>query len=94
MGGWDSDNAFQIDFSIRSSSPTLARRGCRSWSASTTASAARAVDAALGDPTPGLRIEDQLMREALAQPAARHRLQAILDAGAQTRDFELGGSRH
>jgi enoyl-CoA hydratase/carnithine racemase len=56
--------------------------------------AKRAVDAALGDPTPGLRVEDQLFREALAQPVARERLDAILDAGAHTRDFELGtGSR-
>ena len=30
------------------------------------------------------------MRETLAQPAARERLQAIIDAGAQTREFELG----
>ncbi len=55
--------------------------------------AKRAVDAALdgrADLATGLRIEDQLMREALAQPVARERLQAILDAGAQTREFELG----
>jgi enoyl-CoA hydratase/carnithine racemase len=54
--------------------------------------AKRAVDVALDeqtDPPTGLRVEDQLMREALAQPAARERLQAILDAGAQTREFEL-----
>jgi enoyl-CoA hydratase/carnithine racemase len=60
------------------------------------AAAKRAVDVALDeqtDLTTGLRIEDQLMREALAQPAAQERLQAILDAGAQTRDFELGGIR-
>ncbi|HKV19743.1 MAG TPA: enoyl-CoA hydratase/isomerase family protein [Mycobacterium sp.] len=58
--------------------------------------AKQAVDAALDgryDVTTGLRIEDQLMREALAQPVARQRLQAILDAGAQTRDFELGQIR-
>jgi enoyl-CoA hydratase/carnithine racemase len=53
--------------------------------------AKRAVDAAFGDVTTGLRIEDQLFREALAQPVARERLQAILDAGAQTREFELDG---
>ena len=55
--------------------------------------AKRAVDAALdgrADLATGLRIEDQLFREALAQPVARERLQAILDAGAQTREFELG----
>lgn len=52
--------------------------------------AKRAVDAAVGDVTTGLRVEDQLFRDALAQPVARERLQAILDAGAQTREFELG----
>ncbi|MDT5099177.1 MAG: hypothetical protein QOC76_2914 [Mycobacterium sp.] len=52
--------------------------------------AKRAVDAAIGDVTTGLRAEDQLFRDALAQPVARERLQAILDAGAQTREFELG----
>jgi enoyl-CoA hydratase/carnithine racemase len=55
--------------------------------------AKRAVDAAVGDVTAGLRAEDQLFRDALAQPVARERLQAILDAGAQTREFELGEIR-
>jgi enoyl-CoA hydratase/carnithine racemase len=58
--------------------------------------AKRAVDAALDgryDVEGGLRVEDQLFREALAQPVARRRLQAIIDAGAQTRDFELGEIR-
>ena len=55
--------------------------------------AKRAVDAALGDVTDGLRVEDQLFRDALAQPVARQRLKAILDAGAQTREFELGEIR-
>jgi len=57
--------------------------------------AKRAVDAASdgGDIETGLRVEDQLFREALAQPVARQRLQAILDAGAQTREFELGEIR-
>lgn len=58
--------------------------------------AKRAVDAALdgqADLRTGLRVEDQLFRETLAQPVARERLQAILDAGAQTRDFELGELR-
>ncbi len=58
--------------------------------------AKRAVDAALdgrADLATGLRVEDQLFRETLAQPVARERLQAILDAGAQTRDFELGELR-
>ena len=60
------------------------------------AAAKRAVDVALDeqtDLTTGLRVEDQLMREALAQPVARERLQAILDAGAPTREFELGEIR-
>lgn len=55
--------------------------------------AKRAVDAAIGDVTTGLRVEDQLFRDALAQPVARDRLQAIIDAGAQTREFELGEIR-
>lgn len=55
--------------------------------------AKRAVDAAFGDPATGLRVEDQLFREALAQPVARQRLAAILDAGAQTREFEVGEIR-
>ncbi len=58
--------------------------------------AKRAVDAALdgrADLATGLRVEDQLFRETLAQPVARERLQAILDAGAQTREFELGELR-
>jgi enoyl-CoA hydratase/carnithine racemase len=55
------------------------------------ANAKRAVDAALeGDLATGLRIEDQLFRATLAQPVARERLQAVIDAGAQTREFELG----
>jgi enoyl-CoA hydratase/carnithine racemase len=57
------------------------------------ANAKRAVDAALQttDVAAGLRIEDQLFRETLAQPAARQMLSAVIDAGAQTREFELGG---
>lgn len=57
------------------------------------AAAKRAVDAALDqrlDVATGLRIEDQLLRKTLAEPAARRLLRAIIDAGAQTRDFELG----
>jgi enoyl-CoA hydratase/carnithine racemase len=60
------------------------------------AAAKRAVDASLdgqADLATGLRIEDQLLRETLAQPVARQRLQAIIDAGAQTREFELGELR-
>jgi enoyl-CoA hydratase/carnithine racemase len=56
------------------------------------AAAKRAVDASLtgDDLVTGLRIEDQLFRQTLAEPAARQRLQAVIDAGAQTREFELG----
>jgi enoyl-CoA hydratase/carnithine racemase len=57
------------------------------------ANAKRAVDAAADDLATGLRIEDQLFRETLAQPAARQLLQTVIDAGAQTRDFELGNRR-
>jgi enoyl-CoA hydratase/carnithine racemase len=60
------------------------------------AAAKRAVDTALDgrvDVATGLRIEDQLLRETVAQPAARALLKAIVDAGAQTRDFELGDRR-
>ncbi|OBA61223.1 enoyl-CoA hydratase [Mycobacterium sp. 1100029.7] len=58
------------------------------------ANAKRAVDAAATDDiATGLRIEDQLFRETVAQPAARQLLQAVIDAGAQTRDFELGDRR-
>jgi enoyl-CoA hydratase/carnithine racemase len=58
--------------------------------------AKRAVDIALHgrtDVATGLRVEDQLLREALAAPVARERLQQIIDAGAQTREFELGEIR-
>ncbi|CAM4394963.1 putative enoyl-CoA hydratase echA8 [Mycobacterium basiliense] len=66
------------------------------------AAAKRAVDAALDCPADragradlatGLRIEDQLFRQVLSRPAARERLQEVIDAGAQTRDFELGDRR-
>ncbi|WP_241010870.1 enoyl-CoA hydratase/isomerase family protein [Mycobacterium camsae] len=43
-----------------------------------------------GDLTAGLRIQDQLLRETVARPAARKQLRPIIDAGAQTREFELG----
>ena len=54
------------------------------------ATAKRAVDAAVGDPVPGLRVEDQLFRETLAGPAAAQRMRAFLDAGGQTREVETG----
>ncbi|WP_231986391.1 enoyl-CoA hydratase/isomerase family protein [Mycobacterium sp. E2479] len=60
------------------------------------AAAKRAVDTALDgaiDMTTGLRIEDQLLRETVAEPAARQLLKAIISAGAQTREFELGAAQ-
>jgi enoyl-CoA hydratase/carnithine racemase len=60
------------------------------------AAAKRAVDVALDgriDQATGLRIEDQLLRETLARPVARQRLQAIIGAGAQSREFEMGQIR-
>lgn len=57
------------------------------------AAAKRAVDAAGaagGDFATGLRVEDQLFRQTLAEPAARKLLQTVIEAGAQTREFELG----
>jgi enoyl-CoA hydratase/carnithine racemase len=77
---------------LRSFVDVLARR-IASFPLEAISRAKRAVDAAVGDVAAGLRVEDQLFREALAQPVARQRLQAILDAGAQTREFELGEIR-
>jgi enoyl-CoA hydratase/carnithine racemase len=54
------------------------------------ARAKRAVDAAVGDPTTGLNIEDQLFREAMAGPAAAERMAGFMAGGGQTRDYELG----
>lgn len=56
------------------------------------AAAKRAVDQAIGDPTPGLNLEDQLFRTTLAAPDAAQRMQAFMDAGGQTRALEAGGS--
>lgn len=59
--------------------------------------AKRAVDASLyggtGALVTGLRVEDQLFRQTLAQPEARARLRAVIDAGAQTRAFESRAER-
>ena len=55
--------------------------------------AKRAVDAAVGDPTTGLRVEDQLFRETLAAPVAAQRMQAFLANGGQTRGVEIGELR-
>ena len=54
------------------------------------ARAKRAVDAAVGDPTTGLNVEDQLFRETMAGPAAAERMAAFMAGGGQTRDYELG----
>ena len=54
------------------------------------AAAKQAVNAAIGDPTTGLRMEDKLFRETLAGPAAAERMQAFMKNGGQTREVELG----
>ncbi|MDP7704241.1 enoyl-CoA hydratase/isomerase family protein [Mycobacterium sp. TY815] len=70
----------------------LARR-IASAPATAVAAAKRAIDAAgaaAGDFDTGLRVEDQLFRQTLAEPAARKLLQTVIEAGAQTREVELG----
>jgi enoyl-CoA hydratase/carnithine racemase len=52
------------------------------------AAAKRAVDAAVGDPVPGLCVEDQLFRQTLTGPAAAERMRAFLNNGGQTREVE------
>ncbi|MDT5017558.1 MAG: hypothetical protein QOD39_3718 [Mycobacterium sp.] len=64
-----------------------------SYPAHVIAAAKRAVDAAVGDPTAGLCIEDKLFRETLAEPAAAERMQAFMDNGGQTREVEIGELR-
>ena len=54
------------------------------------AAAKRAVDAAVGNPTAGLCIENQLFRETLARPAAVERMQSFMQNGGQTREVEIG----
>jgi len=71
---------------------TLAAR-IASFPPDATAAAKRAVDAAVGDPTNGLRVEDQLFRETLAGPAAPERMQAFLDNGGQTHEVEIAELR-
>jgi enoyl-CoA hydratase/carnithine racemase len=56
------------------------------------ARAKQAVDTALGDPTSGLNVEDQLFRQTLGLPETAQRMQAFMDAGGQTRDLETGDS--
>ena len=50
-----------------------------------------AVDAAVGDPVPGLLVEDQLFRRCLGDPGALERMAAFMAAGGQTREVELEG---
>ncbi len=71
---------------------TLAAR-VASFPPDVTTAAKRAVDAAVGDPTTGLRVEDQLFRETLAAPVAAQRMQAFLANGGQTRGVEIGELR-
>jgi enoyl-CoA hydratase/carnithine racemase len=54
--------------------------------------AKQAVDTALGDPSIGLNVEDQLFRQTLALPDTARRMQAFMDAGGQTREVETGNS--
>lgn len=56
------------------------------------ARAKQAVDAAIGDPTRGLNVEDQLFRQTLALPDTPQRLQGFLDRGGQTRELETRDS--
>ena len=74
---------------LRAFVATLAAR-IASFPPDVIAAAKRAVDTAAGDPTIGLRIEDQLFRETLAGPAAAERMQAFLHNGGQTREEEIG----
>jgi enoyl-CoA hydratase/carnithine racemase len=55
------------------------------------ARAKQAVDAAVGDPEAGLRTEDQLFRQCLADPEATAAMAAFLAAGGQTREVEVAG---
>jgi len=52
--------------------------------------AKRAVDAAFGDPAAGFAAEAAGFRAALADPAARDRMQQFLELGGQTPDVEQG----
>ncbi len=60
-----------------------------SYPSDVVAAAKRAVDTAVGDPSSGLRVEDQLFRGTLAGPGAQ-RMQTFMDNGGQTREVELG----
>jgi enoyl-CoA hydratase/carnithine racemase len=50
-----------------------------------------AVDAGLTDPLNGLLVEDQQFRMSLSDPETHQRLTDFLNAGGQTREFELRG---
>jgi enoyl-CoA hydratase/carnithine racemase len=52
------------------------------------AAAKRAVDAALGDPTPGLIVEGEAFHDTRTEPEAAERMRRFLDGGGQTRDGE------
>jgi enoyl-CoA hydratase/carnithine racemase len=52
------------------------------------AAAKRAVDAALGDPTPGLIVEGKAFHDTRMEPEAGERMRRFLDGGGQTRDGE------
>jgi enoyl-CoA hydratase/carnithine racemase len=53
--------------------------------------AKRAVDVAVGDPTPGLRVEDQLFRQCLGDREAPDAMARFMAAGGQTREVEVVG---
>jgi enoyl-CoA hydratase/carnithine racemase len=55
------------------------------------ARAKQAVDTAVGDPTDGLRVEDQLFRQCLGDPEAVDAMAAFMAAGGQTREVEVIG---
>jgi enoyl-CoA hydratase/carnithine racemase len=60
-----------------------------SYPADVVVAAKQAVDAAVGDPVPGVLLEDQLFRRTLAGHGAA-RMQAFLDRGGQTLEVERG----
>jgi enoyl-CoA hydratase/carnithine racemase len=88
-GAWGYVNRALPPDELRAFVATLAAR-IASFPRDVIAAAKRAVDTAAGDPTIGLRIEDQLFRETLAGPAAAERMQAFLHNGGQTREVEIG----
>ncbi|MGN6868446.1 MAG: enoyl-CoA hydratase/isomerase family protein [Solirubrobacteraceae bacterium] len=71
--------------------PFVARLATRiaSFPPETIAYAKVAVDAATKSPIPGLLEERHCFEEAIARPAASQRIRAFLEAGGQTRDYEL-----